>query len=94
MVVKCGAEGGQKRAYLLAHLATDVGEALLSVEAHGFYAAVTEHLGDLGVLLTVRPEHELALVVLVLVLATAPVLAALSLVLQCVSSVPVTHRRR
>lgn len=46
---------------LLPHLAADVGKALLAVEALGLEAAVAEHLDDLGVLLALLLEDELAL---------------------------------
>lgn len=35
---------------LFAHLSADVAESLLAVKAHGFDAAVSEHLDDLGIL--------------------------------------------
>jgi hypothetical protein len=45
-------------------------------------AAVSQHLRDLGVLLPILTENKLALVVVVLVLSTSPVLTTLSLVLD------------
>ena len=46
---------------LFAHLAADVREALDAVDALGVEAVVAEHLEDLGVLLAVLLEDELAL---------------------------------
>ena len=62
---------------LLPQLAADVGKAAGAVEALRLQAAVAQHLDDLRVLLALLLEDELALLVVVLVLATAPVLAAL-----------------
>ena len=52
-------------------------QTLLAVEALSFKTAVSQHLDDLGVLLSVLTENELALVVIVLVLSTSPVLTTL-----------------
>merc|ERR1719351_378898 len=68
--------------HLLPELAADVAEPLDAVEAHGLEAAVAQHLGDLGVLLAILPEHQLSLEALVLVLAAPAILASLSLVLR------------
>jgi hypothetical protein len=68
---------------LLAQLAANMCEAALAVEALGFEAAVSEHLDDLGVFLAFLLEDEFALLVVVLVLAAAPILAALWLLLVC-----------
>ena len=54
-----------------------MGETLLAVEAHGLQTAIAQHLGDLRVLLTIFTENKLALVVVVLVLSTSPVLTTL-----------------
>lgn len=62
---------------LLAKLATNVGQALLAIEAESLQTTVAEHLDDLRVLLTVLLEDELALLVVVLVLTTTTVLTAL-----------------
>lgn len=48
--------------HLLPHLAADVCQALLAVEALGLEAAVAEHLDDLGILLALLIEDQLALV--------------------------------
>merc|ERR1719226_250128 len=68
--------------HLLPELAADVAEPLDAVEAHGLEAAIAQHLGDLGVLLAILPEHQLSLEALVLVLAAPAILASLSLVLR------------
>ena len=52
-------------------------QPLLAVKAHGLQTAVSKHLRDLSVLLSVLAENELALVVIVLVLSTSPVLTTL-----------------
>ena len=65
---------------LLPHLTTDVGQALFAVEAVGIDAPVAEDLGHLGVLLPIFFQVELALGLLVLVLASAAVLASFSFV--------------
>jgi len=66
---------------LLTEFASDVAETFDPVEAHGLETAVAEHLGDLGVLLAVLFEDELALQAFVFVLATTAIFASLSLVL-------------
>lgn len=96
------APGPSAQTDLLAHLSTNVREALLAIKAHGLDPSVTEHLEHLRVLcrggerrvrsaqkefgvngqwwgrtLTVLLEDELALVRLVLVLASSTVLASL-----------------
>jgi hypothetical protein len=63
--------------HLLAHLAADVCQALLAVKAHRLKAPVTEHLGNLGILLAIFAEDKLSLVVVVLVLSSPPVLSSL-----------------
>lgn len=63
---------------LLAHLATNVRQPLFAIEALGFEATVSEHLGDLGVFLSVLSEYEFTLVVVVLVLSTPPILSSLN----------------
>lgn len=62
---------------LLPQLSTDMGEAARAVEALRFQTAVAQHLDDLGVFLPFLLEHELALLVVVFVLATTPVLTTL-----------------
>jgi hypothetical protein len=57
-------------------------KSLLAVEALSLEAPVAQHLRHLRILLPVLTEDELALVVVVLVLPTPPVLSTLSLVLQ------------
>jgi hypothetical protein len=52
-------------------------EALLAVKTLCLEAAISEHLGDLCILLAVLAKDELTLVVVVFVLATSPVFAAL-----------------
>ena len=66
----------------LPELATDVTEPFDSVKAHRLQSAITEHLGDLGVLLTILLKHQLSLVSEILVLPSPPVLSSLSLVLR------------
>jgi hypothetical protein len=61
----------------LSELPTDMGEALLAVEAERFEAAVAEHLEDLGIFLAFFFEGQLALLVVVFVLATTPVFTSL-----------------
>ena len=63
----------------LSHLPPNMRQPLLAVEAHGLSTAVSEHLRDLSVLLPVLTENELALVVIVLVLSTSPVLTTLQI---------------
>ena len=65
------------RTHLLAHLTTNVSKTLLAIEALRLETAVTKHLDDLGILLAVFTEDELALVIVVLVLSTSPVLSTL-----------------
>ena len=67
----------EKRSHLLAHLAPNVCQPLLSVKTLCLQTAVTKHLCDLSVLLPILAEHEFPLVVVVLVLASPPVLASL-----------------
>ena len=57
-------------------------QASNAVEAVAFASAVTEHTHDLRVLLAGLLEFELALGLLVLILAAPPVLAALALILR------------
>ncbi len=64
------------------HLAADVAEALGAVDAHGFAAAVAEHPEDLGVLLSILLENQLALLIVGLVLSPLSVLASFSFVLR------------
>ena len=52
-------------------------QPLLTVEAHCLETAVSQHLGNLRILLAVFTEDQLALVVVVLVLSTSPVLSTL-----------------
>lgn len=54
-------------------------QTLLTVEAHSLQTAVAQHLDDLGVLLPILTEDQFALVVVVLVLSTSPVLTTLSI---------------
>jgi len=67
---------------LLAHFASYVSYPLLAIETLGFNTAVSQHLRDLGVLLAVFPEHQLSLVVVVLVLSSSAILASLSFILR------------
>ena len=62
---------------LLAHLATNVSQTLLAIEAERLETTVAQHLHDLSVLLALLLEDELTLLVVVLVLATTTVLTAL-----------------
>jgi hypothetical protein len=55
-----------------------VGKALLAIEALGLETAVPQHLDNLGVLLPVLTEDQLALVVVVLVFATSPIFSTLA----------------
>lgn len=66
-----------KSSYLLAHFTTDMCETLLAVEALSLKTTVSEHFGDLCVLLAVFTEDELALVIVVLVLSTSPIFTTL-----------------
>lgn len=52
-------------------------ETLLAVEALSLETTVSEHFGDLSVLLAVFTEDELALVVVILVLSTSPIFTTL-----------------
>ena len=61
----------------LAQLTADVGEALLAVEAERLEAAIAEHLEHLRVLLALFLERQLALFVVVFVLAATPVFTSL-----------------
>lgn len=69
---------------LLPQLSPDVRQSLLAVEAECLQAAVAQHLQHLGVLLPFFLEGQLALLVVVLVLSSSPILASL-LVATCVS---------
>lgn len=55
----------------------DMSQSLLAVETEGLETAVAEHLQHLGVFLTLFFECELALFIVVFVLAATPVFAAL-----------------
>lgn len=68
--------------HLFAHLAPDVGQPLLAVKALRLQPAVAQHLYYLCVFLAILLEDQLALVVVVLVLAATTILAALSLILR------------
>ena len=70
-------EAGKWNAHLLPHLSSDVRQSLLAVEAQSLQASISQHLRYLRVLLPILTEHQLALVVVVFVLSTSPVLAAL-----------------
>ena len=63
--------------HLLPHLPPNMCQPLLTVEAHCLETAVSQHLRHLGIFLTIFAEDELALVVVVLVLSTSPVLSTL-----------------
>lgn len=63
--------------YLLPHLPPDMCEPLLAVEALCLQPPVAQHLRHLRVLLPVLAEDQLALVIVVLVLSTSPILATL-----------------
>ena len=67
---------------LLPELATDMRETTCAVEALRLQTSVAEHLDDLRVFLALLLEDELALLVVVLVLSTSPVLTTL----RCVSA--------
>jgi hypothetical protein len=54
-----------------------MGETARAVEALCLQTAVAEHLDDLGIFLALLLEDEFALLVVVLVLTTASILAAL-----------------
>lgn len=54
-------------------------QPLLTVEAHCLETTVSQHLRHLRVFLTVFTENQFALVVIVLVLSTSPVLASLKI---------------
>ena len=80
--MRCTSVSGAEHAepsttHLLAHLPSDVREALLAVEALRLQAPVPEHLRHLRVLLAVLAEDQLALVVVVVVLSTPAVLSTL-----------------
>src|SRR5690349_13669086 len=68
---------------LLPQLAADVGEAAGAVEALRLQAPVAKHLDHLRVLLALLLEDQLALLVVVLVLSTSPVLTTLRGVSVC-----------
>ena len=63
--------------YLLSHLAPNVGQSLLAIEAHRFQSAVPKHLGNLSVLLSIFSEDQLALVILVLILSSSAIFTTL-----------------
>ncbi|GIM02365.1 hypothetical protein Vretimale_7238 [Volvox reticuliferus] len=65
----------------LAHLATDVAETLLSIDALRLQAAVPKHADHLRILLTILLVDQLTLLLFVLVLSPLAVLTALALVL-------------
>jgi hypothetical protein len=64
-------------AHLFPHLSPYVRQPFLSIETLGLQAAIPQHLGHLRVLLTILSEHQLSLVVVVLVLSTSSVLSSL-----------------
>jgi hypothetical protein len=68
---------GSVKAYLLAHLSSNVCQSLLSIKALGLQASVSQHLCHLCILLSVFSKHQLSLVVIVLVLSTSPILSSL-----------------
>jgi hypothetical protein len=53
----------------------------LTIKAHSFESTVSEHFGDLGVLLTILLEHQLSLLRLVLVLSSTTILSSFSFIL-------------
>lgn len=65
--------------HLLAQLAANVRQSLLAVKALRLQAAVAQHLDHLGILLALLLEDELALLVVVFVLAATAVLSTLLL---------------
>jgi len=65
------------RAYLLSHLASNMGQSLLAIEAHRLQSAVPKHLGDLSVLLSIFSEHQFSFVILVLVLSSSAIFTTL-----------------
>ena len=62
---------------LLAELATDVGEATLTVEAERLETPVPKHLDNLSVLLSLLLEGQLALLIVVFVLSATTVFTTL-----------------
>mmetsp|Transcript_3109 Transcript_3109/g.7484 ORF Transcript_3109/g.7484 Transcript_3109/m.7484 type:complete len:260 (-) Transcript_3109:114-893(-) len=72
--------------YLFAHLSANVSQSGDTVEAKALAPAVSEHLDDLGVLLAVLLELELALGLLSVALSPAAVLSSLSLRLRHLQS--------
>jgi hypothetical protein len=60
--------------HLLPQFATDMCQSDGSVKALCLKAAVAQHLDDLCILLTVLLKHQLALLVVVLILSTSPIL--------------------
>jgi hypothetical protein len=67
----------RRSAHLLPHLATDVSETLLSIEALSLKPAVPKHFRHLCVLLAVFTKNELTLVVIVLIFSSSTVFATL-----------------
>ena len=65
--------------HLLPHLPPNMCQPLLTAEAHCLETAVSQHLGNLRILLAVFTEDQLTLVVVVLVLSTSPVLSTLQI---------------
>ena len=63
--------------HLLPHLTPNVCQSPLTIEAHRFQSAVSKHLGNLSVLLSVFPENKFALVILVLVLSSSAIFTTL-----------------
>lgn len=63
--------------HLLPHLPSYVCQSLLSIEALSLQPAVAQHLDDLRVFLSVLTEHQLTLVVLVLVLPSSAIFSSL-----------------
>ena len=70
-------EATGKRTNLLSHLAPNMGQSLLTIEAQCFQSAVPKHLGDLSVLLSVFSEDQFTFVILVLVLSSSAIFTTL-----------------
>merc|ERR1712141_556255 len=68
--------------HLLPELAPDMAQAFHPVETHGLEASVAQHLGHLGIFLTILLENELSLQPLVFILSPPPVFSSFSLVLR------------
>ena len=54
-----------------------MGQSLLTIEAHSLQASIPQHLDHLCILLAILTKYQLALVIIILVLSTPPVLTTL-----------------